>query len=100
MAEFISAHQGIRYKVPESDKAPKFERGRLATSDEEVISYLREHPDYGTTLTETDAGRSSMVVGIHFCPQCDKVFKSKQALAVHMRTHGAGDGEAAHDADA
>lgn len=90
MAEFISTYQGIRYKIPESDKTVKFERGKLSTNDEQVVSYLRQHPDYGSTLTEIEnPDRKSITVDLHFCPVegCDKVFKTQQALAAHMRTH-------------
>lgn len=90
MAEFISTYQGINYKVPESNKHAKFTRGRLSTNDEQTISYLREHQDYGSTLTELGgAGGKSMTVDVHFCqaPGCDRVFKTKAALLAHMRSH-------------
>jgi len=104
MAEFISTYQGINYKIPESDKYAKFNQGRFSTSDEQVISYLRQHPDYGSVLTEVEnpTRTTGMTVDMYFCPVegCDRVFKTAQALAAHMRTHkneveGAGvDGDA------
>lgn len=95
MAEFISTYQGINYKVPESSKHAKFERGRLSTNDEQTISYLRQHQDYGSTLTELGgAGSKSVTVGVHFCPVegCGRVFKTEAALRAHMRVHK-GEGE-------
>jgi len=83
--EFISTYKGITYKVPESDKYARFRDGKLVTSDEQVISYLREHPDYGVTLTETgDINRRSFTVGVAICPECKRVFKSNEALATHL----------------
>lgn len=90
MAEFISAYQGINYKVPESNKHAKFNQGRLSTNDEQTISYLRQHQDYGSTLTEIGgAGSKSVAVDVHFCPAegCDRVFKSEAALRGHMKVH-------------
>jgi len=89
VAEFISTYQGINYKVPESDKVARFQRGRLSTTDGQVISYLRNHPDYGSTLTEVENPTRStgVTVDVYFCPECDKVFKTQQALAAHMRSH-------------
>lgn len=90
MAEFISTYQGINYKVPESNKHAKFDRGRLSTNDEQVVSYLRQHQDYGSTLTELKgAGGKSVTVGVHFCSVegCDRVFKTEAALRGHMRIH-------------
>lgn len=98
MAQFISTYQGIGYKVPESDKVAKFERGRLSTNDEQVVSYLREHQDYGSTLTEVESSSGAMAVDVHFCPVegCDFVSKTAQGLAAHMKVHkkddGSGDG--------
>lgn len=86
-ATFISKYQGINYKVPESDKTAKFERGRFSTNDDQVVSYLRDHQDYGTTLTEVGSSGPSMTVDVIFCPECDRVFKTPQALATHMRVH-------------
>ncbi len=84
-AEFISTYQGITYKVPESDKYARFKQGRLVTGDEEVISYLREHEDYGITLTEVEhPGRKGIVAGVDICPKCGRTFKSRETLAEHM----------------
>ena len=92
MAEFISTYRGIDYKIAgTSDKHAKFNNGRLSTKDEQVISYLRKHPDYGATLTEIEnPDRKGITVGVHFCPAdgCDRVFKTEQALKGHMRVHG------------
>jgi hypothetical protein len=84
-AEFISTYQGITYKVPESDKYARFHNGRLVTKDEQIISYLREHPDYGVTLTEIEnPTRRGITVDICICPECKRTFKTKEALAVHL----------------
>lgn len=88
MAEFISTYAGINYKIPESPKKAKFEAGRLVTTDEQVISYLREHSDYGNSLTEIEhQGRRGIIVDASICPRCERIFRSQQALAAHMRTH-------------
>jgi len=84
-AEFISTYQGITYKVPESDKYARFKQGRLMTKDEQVISYLREHPDYGVTLTEVEnPTRRGITVDICICPECKRTFKTEEALAAHL----------------
>lgn len=95
MPEFISTYQGITYKVPESDRYARFKQGRLVTQDEQVASYLREHPDYGTTLTETDLpGRKSIVVGVDICPECNRTFKSRETLTEHLeKFHKVGQAE-------
>lgn len=88
MAEFLSAYQGMNYKVPESGKHAKFEAGRYVTKDEQIISYLREHSDYGNALTEIEhPGKRGIVVDVLICPHCERVFRSQGALAVHMQTH-------------
>jgi hypothetical protein len=96
MAEFISTYQGINYKVPGSNKCAKFERGRLSTSDEQTIDYLRRHQDYGHTLTEAETPKGSL--DVYFCPAdgCDRVFKSEAALRGHMKVHK-GDGDSGVD---
>jgi len=81
--EFISTYKEINYKVPESNKFAKFHQGRFATKDDQVVSYLREHPDYGVTLTEVDRPGKSIAVEVSICDICGKVFKTRQQLSAH-----------------
>lgn len=86
--QFVSTYQGITYKVPDSDKYARFNHGRLVTDDEQVASYLREHPDYGVTLTEAGSpGKRSITVDICICPECGRTFKTREALSAHMKVH-------------
>lgn len=86
--EFISTHPGITYKIPETEnKYARFSSGRFRTKDEQIISYLRQHPDYGVTLTEIEGLRQAVTVGVAICPRCGRVFKTKEALNAHLRTH-------------
>jgi hypothetical protein len=87
-AEFISTYAGIRYKIPESDKIARFNNGRFSTNDEQTISYLREHPDYGVTLTEVEnPTRRGIVSGVDICKVCGKVFHNRGEFMAHMKTH-------------
>ncbi|HIE12965.1 MAG TPA: hypothetical protein EYP63_06025 [Desulfotomaculum sp.] len=89
-AEFSSFYPQITYKIPESDKYARFDRGKLVTQDEQVISYLREHQDFGSTLHEVTRSRPSVTVNALFCPfpGCDRVFNNERSLRAHMmRVH-------------
>ncbi len=100
MPEFISKYQGINYKIPETSKNAKFNQGRLSTNDEQTVSYLRQHQDYGSTLTEVGKSKPSMTVGVCFCPVegCGRVFQSEAALRGHMKVHkGETNGEPAKE---
>jgi hypothetical protein len=93
MAEFVSTYREVNYKIPETaDKHAKFSDGRLQTNDEQVVSYLRQHRDFGNTLTEIEhPDRKSMTVGVCICEVCGKVFDTKAQLTGHMRVHKGGD---------
>jgi hypothetical protein len=88
---FLSTHAGMNYKIPDSDKNAKFTQGRFQTGDEQVISYLRDHNDYGVTLTEMEQPKATMQVDLHFCKQCDAVFKTQAVLDAHVEAEHAGD---------
>ena len=102
--QFVSTYKGINYKVSDANKHAKFNDGKLVTSDPQVADYLRQHPDFGVTLTEVanPAGKSVVVPELHFCkhPGCDFVGKTENALRGHMKVHAnnkndAGAGQAA-----
>lgn len=91
MAEFISVHGGITYKIPDSDKKyARFSGGRFSTQDEEVADYLRQHPDYGVTLTEIENPTRTVAIspGVYICKNCGAAFKTSQQYAAHCRVCG------------
>lgn len=77
--QFLSDYKGITYKIPGTNKLARFQDGRLTTNDEQVKSYLRDHPDFGKSLHDITRTGPAIVVGVNICPDCKRIIPDKRA---------------------
>ena len=88
--EFLSRYQKMTYKIPESNKVINFNEGKAIVNDSQSVSYLKQHEDYGVTLTTADipkAPNTMVTVGVDFCPVdgCNFVAKTLPGMLAHIR---------------
>lgn len=86
---FISTYSGIKYKVPKTGKVAQFEGGRLTTDDKDTIEYLKNHSDFGSSLTTAGIPRppAKMAVSMNLCPECGKGFADDEQYIEHLQMH-------------
>jgi len=49
------------------------------------VSYLENHPDFGTKLFKVENSKPSLTVSVDICPECGYVAKTDEAMERHMR---------------